>query len=59
MKNNMLDSVIATLLILAVLFITYGIGYEMSERNNCIANKGHYSWDYSECIKGDLNERSR
>ena len=59
MKSNILDSVIATLLILAVLFITYGIGYEMSERKNCIANKGHYSWDYSECIKGDLNERSR
>lgn len=54
MKSNISDSVIATLLMLAVLFIAYWIGYEMSERKNCIANSGHYSWDYGECIDGGV-----
>lgn len=59
MKSDVWDSVIITIMILAAFFVTYHVGYEMSERKNCIANKGHYSWDYSECIKGDLNERNR
>ena len=57
MKSNILDSVIVTLIVLAILFVTYHVGYEMSERKHCIVDKGHYSWDYSECIKGELNER--
>lgn len=57
MKSSMWDSVLITLMILVVLFVTYQIGYGVSERAHCIANKGHYSFDYGECLKGDLNER--
>jgi hypothetical protein len=57
MKSNTLDSIIGTILMLVILFVTYQIGYGVSERAHCIANKGHYSLDYGECIKGDLSER--
>ena len=57
MKSNIFDSVIITLLILSFIYVTYETGYAMSERKHCIADKGHYSFDYGECLKGDLNER--
>jgi len=53
MKDNTLDSIVGTILVLVVLFITYQIGYGVSERAHCIAQKGHYSFDYGECIKED------
>lgn len=59
MKSNLFDSVIMTILILAMFYVTYEAGYAMSERKHCIASGGHFSLDYYECLKGDLNERVR
>jgi hypothetical protein len=55
MSDEIIDTLMALLIIVSVLFLTFYMGYEMSERKNCILTKGHYSFDYGECFKnGEL-----
>jgi hypothetical protein len=55
MSDEIIDTLMALVIIVAVEFLTFYVGYEMSERKNCKLNKGHYSFDYGECFKnGEL-----